>query len=107
MTSVFAAGFISATLYAVGAQVGLEFLGLGNLSLVTWGTNLYWANNDAALLTGTWWTVVPTGVCVALFGAGLALINLGLEEVSNPRLREEREPLLPDGRGRSEVADAA
>ena len=28
----------------------------------TWGTNLYWASNDAALLTGSWWTFVPTGV---------------------------------------------
>jgi peptide/nickel transport system permease protein len=91
MTPVLAAGFISATIYAIGAQVGLEFLGLGNLSLVTWGTNLYWASNSAALLTGAWWTIVPTGLCVALVGAGLALVNFGLDEVGNPLLRAERE----------------
>ena len=52
---------------------GLEFLGLGDLGTVSWGTNLYWASNDAALLTGAWWTFVPTGVCVALVGFALTL----------------------------------
>ena len=40
---IMAASFIGACNYALGAQVGLEFLGLGDLSMVTWGTNLYWA----------------------------------------------------------------
>ena len=38
MTSLLMSGFISATVYAIGAQVGLEFLGLGNVGVVTWGT---------------------------------------------------------------------
>jgi peptide/nickel transport system permease protein len=90
MTSLLMSGFISATVYAIGAQVGLEFLGIGDVSVVTWGTNLYWAANDAALLTGAWWTVVPTGVCVALIGFALVLVNFAIDELSNPRLRAER-----------------
>ncbi|WP_437767001.1 ABC transporter permease [Sorangium sp. So ce281] len=89
MTSLLMSGFIGATVYAIGAQVGLEFLGLGDLSAVTWGTNLYWASNNAALLTGAWWTIVPTGVCVALVGFALTLINYAIDEISNPRLRAE------------------
>ncbi|WP_437805010.1 ABC transporter permease [Sorangium sp. So ce1078] len=89
MTSLLMSGFIGATIYAIGAQVGLEFLGLGDLSAVTWGTNLYWASNNAALLTGAWWTIVPTGVCVALVGFALTLINYAIDEISNPRLRAE------------------
>ncbi|WP_437738529.1 ABC transporter permease [Sorangium sp. So ce1335] len=89
MTSLLMSGFINATIYAIGAQVGLEFLGLGDLSAVTWGTNLYWASNNAALLTGAWWTIVPTGVCVALVGFALTLINYAIDEISNPRLRAE------------------
>lgn len=54
LASLLGSSFIGATLYAIGAQVGLEFLGLGDLSAVTWGTNLYWATNDSALLIGTW-----------------------------------------------------
>jgi peptide/nickel transport system permease protein len=90
MTSILMSGFISATVYAIGAQVGLEFLGLGDVSLVTWGTNLYWASNNAALLTGAWWTILPTGLSVALVGFALVLVNFAIDEVTNPRLRGER-----------------
>lgn len=86
LSSLLAASAVGATTYAVGAQVGLEFLGLGDLSAVTWGTNLYWATNDSALLVGAWWTFVPTGVCVALVGFALALLGAALDEVNNPRL---------------------
>jgi len=90
MTSLLVAQVIGSTVYAIGAQVGLEFLGLGDVSAVTWGTNLYWAQNDSALLTGAWWTFAPTGLCVALVGFGLTMLNSGFDEVTNPRLRLER-----------------
>lgn len=90
MTSLLVAQVIGSTTYAIGAQVGLEYLGLGDVSAVTWGTNLYWAQNDSALLTGAWWTFVPTGLCVALVGFGLTLLNSGFDEISNPRLQLER-----------------
>lgn len=87
MGGLLASSFVGATVYAIGAQVGLEFLGLGDLGVVSWGTNLYWASNDQALLTGSWWTFVPTGLCVALVGFGLTLVNFGLDEITNPRLK--------------------
>ena len=90
MTSLLVAQVIGSTVYAIGAQVGLEFLGLGNVSAVTWGTNLYWAQNDSALLTGAWWTFAPTGLCVALVGFGLTMLNSGFDEITNPRLQLER-----------------
>jgi peptide/nickel transport system permease protein len=86
MASLLASAWIGATLYAIGAQVGLEFLGLGDLNAVSWGTNLYWATNDAALLTGSWWTFLPTGCGVALTGFALSLINFGLDAMTSPRL---------------------
>lgn len=90
MTSLIVAQVIGSTVYAIGAQVGLEFLGLGDVSKVTWGTNLYWAQNDSALLTGAWWTFAPTGLCVALVGFGLTMLNSAFDEISNPRLQLER-----------------
>lgn len=83
---VLAASFIGATTYAIGAQVGLEFLGLGDPGVVSWGTNLYWAANDAALMTDSWWLFVPTGVCIALVGFALVLVNFGIDRVADPRL---------------------
>src|SRR3954454_5039469 len=66
MSSIVMASFFGSTLFAIGAQAGLECLGLGNPSNVSWGTNLYWAGNDAGLLTGAWLTFVPAGTCMAL-----------------------------------------
>lgn len=90
MTSLLTAQFIGSTVHAIGAQVGLEFLGLGDVSAVTWGTNLYWATNDSALLTGAWWTFVPTGLCLALVGFALVMLDAAFDEVGHPRLRAER-----------------
>ncbi|MBK8230823.1 MAG: ABC transporter permease [Candidatus Eisenbacteria bacterium] len=90
MSSLLLAQVIGSTIYAIGAQVGLEFLGLGDVSRVTWGTNLYWAQNDSALLTGAWWTFAPTGLAVALVGFALSLLNSGFDEITNPRLEMER-----------------
>lgn len=78
-----AASLVGATLYNLGAQVGLEFLGLGDPGAVTWGTNLYWAANDGALLTRSWWTFAPTGAALAIVGFALALVNAGLGEPTN------------------------
>lgn len=91
MTSIVAASMFGSALYAIGAQAGLEFLGLGNPSAVTWGVNLYWAGNNAGLLTGAWWTFVPAGACIALVAFACALVNYGIDEVTNPRLRAQRE----------------
>ena len=90
MTSLVAANMFGATIYAIGAMAALQFLGLGNPSVVSWGTNLYWAQNNGALLTGAWWTVVPSGVSIALVAFAFALTNYAVDEVTNPRLRAQR-----------------
>ncbi len=90
MISIVAANMFGATIYAIGAMAALEFLGLGNPSLISWGTNLYWAANNSALLTGAWWTVLPSGLCIALVAFAFAMVNYAVDEVTNPRLRALR-----------------
>jgi peptide/nickel transport system permease protein len=85
-----ASTFIGTFVYAVGTEVALEFLGLGDTSKASWGVILYWAQNNAALIVGKWWQFVPAGLCVALLCAGLTFINFGIDELANPRLRAER-----------------
>src|SRR5579863_546718 len=85
-----ASTFVGTFVYAVGAEVALEFLGLGNTSQASWGEILYWAEADSALIIGKWWLFVPAGICIAFLCAGLAFINLGIDELANPRLRVER-----------------
>jgi len=108
MASLVASAFITTTVYAIGAEVGLEFLGLGDPGSVTWGTNLYWASNDSALLTGAWWTFVPTGVCIALVGFALTMLSYAIDEVTNPRLAagRESEPPAPVERALTPAAEA-
>jgi peptide/nickel transport system permease protein len=88
--SLIASTFIGTFVYAVGAEVALEFLGLGNTSRASWGVILYWAQNNAALIVGKWWQFVPAGLCIAVLCAGLTFINFGIDELANPRLRAER-----------------
>lgn len=87
MTSLVVSSWIGAVQFAVLALVTLEFLGLGDVNIITWGTILFWAQNNQALLTGAWWTFVPPGVCIALIGLSLTLINYGIDEITNPRLQ--------------------
>lgn len=90
MLSLAAANMFGTTIYAIGALSALQFLGLGNPSQISWGTNLYWAGNSGALLTGAWWTVIPSGISIALVAFAFALINYAVDEVTNPRLRAQR-----------------
>ncbi len=84
------AGFVSTTIYVILTWAALEFLGLGDGSIPSWGGILYWAQQAGALGGGLWWWFIPPGACIALLGTGLSLINFGIDEIADPRLRVER-----------------
>lgn len=86
-TALIVTGMLFHVLLAIVVQSSLAFLGLGNLASWSWGTILYWADDATAFFTGAWWWYVPPGLCLALVGMGLALVNLGLDEVINPKLQ--------------------
>lgn len=88
MTSLIVGSLFGAATSAILAEAGLEFLGLGDSSIVSWGTMLYWAQNSNALLTGQWALLFAPGLCIALLALSLTLINFGVDAVSNPRLRD-------------------
>jgi peptide/nickel transport system permease protein len=48
---------------------------------------MYWAQTNNAALANEWWWVAPPGIAIALVGTSLALINFGIDEFINPRLR--------------------
>ena len=87
MFGILVANFFGAALYAVLAEAGLEFLGLGNINNVTWGTMLYWAENGDAFLMGQWLYLLLPGVCILLLGTAFGLLNFAVDQVANPRLR--------------------
>jgi peptide/nickel transport system permease protein len=86
--SLIAASFVSTVLYAVLTSVALAFIGLASFSGWSLGTMLYWATGQEAVQLGAWWWYVPPGLSVALLGMSLVLLNFGLDEIGNPRLRD-------------------
>jgi peptide/nickel transport system permease protein len=89
LVPIVATSFLFTVIYGVGTFTALSFLGVINTSQWSWGTMLYWAQNAQAAqdVHIQWWWFLPPGLAVGLFGAGLALLNFGVDEYVNPRLR--------------------
>lgn len=82
------ASFIAGATGAILAAVGLETLGLGPQRIPTLGGTIYNAIQGTALsLNMWWWWGLPT-IMLSLMFIGLFLVNLGLDEIANPRLRK-------------------
>lgn len=90
IVSLVSATFLNAAITAILAESALQFLGLGNPLEQSWGNMLYWANNGNALLNGQWPWVLAPGLAIAATGGAFALVNFGLDEVINPRMRVGR-----------------
>jgi peptide/nickel transport system permease protein len=89
MISRIAAAFVLVFYVSLLVDAGLEFLGLGDTTHVSWGMTLYWAQTNSAVLQGEWWPFVFPGIALVITVLGLTLILAGIDEVSNPRLRDE------------------
>src|SRR5579864_5595930 len=93
LVPIVAASFLFTTLSAVYAYVAISFLGLAGsptgspAGLWNWGEMLREGFANNAVRGGWWWWWAPPGICVALLGTGLALVNFGIDEFINPRLR--------------------
>ena len=87
LISIVFGGFLGAVIYAMGAEAGLGFLGLSDATEVSWGSMLYWAQTSASLYTGAWWEMLVPAIALAITGGALALINMSIDQVSNPKLR--------------------
>src|SRR5580693_2251254 len=84
---IVASSFLFTVLYGVGTYTALAFLGLINTEHWSWGAILFWAQASSAENSGYWWWYIPAGLAVALLGTSLALLNFGIDEFINPRLR--------------------
>ena len=86
LASIIAANAVLMVTTAIVGEAALDFLGLGNLSVYSWGTMLYWAQAYAVFHRAWWWVAAP-GVCIVLVGLAFVLISVSIENVFNPRLR--------------------
>jgi len=66
-----------------------DFLGLGDPNVVSLGYMMQQAQYNAALEFHLWWWFIPPGVMLTAMVAALLVANVGLDEVFNPKLREQ------------------
>jgi peptide/nickel transport system permease protein len=81
------ANFVNAFIAGVLAESGLSILGLGPQQEMTLGMMIFWSLNYGAILQNLWWWWMPPVLLLIILFMSLYLVHLGLDEVSNPRLR--------------------
>src|SRR5579875_3069173 len=86
VASIAIAYFIINLTLGIVFVTALQFLGVGNPVIVTWGSILYWAQQYGFTM-GDWWWILAPGVIITLIATGFALIGFSFEEVANPRLK--------------------
>jgi peptide/nickel transport system permease protein len=90
LTAIIASSFVGTVIAAVLGLTTLAFIGVIPITNLNWGTILFWAQQNGAF-PDFWWWYVPAGLCIALLGMALSLINFGIDEYVNPRLRSAGE----------------
>jgi peptide/nickel transport system permease protein len=67
-------------------EISLDFVGLGDPAIVSWGSLLFLAYNQGISI-GMDWLVLAPGYAIIIFLVGVSFLGFGLDEVTNPRLR--------------------
>ncbi|MHA2395284.1 MAG: ABC transporter permease subunit [Candidatus Thorarchaeota archaeon] len=67
-------------------EISLDFVGLGDPAITSWGAMLYLAQNTGISL-GFDWLIMAPGIAIVLLLVGISFLGFGLDEVTNPRLR--------------------
>lgn len=91
LMGLIAASVVGTMTAAVISLTTLSYIGVIPVSNYNWGTILNWASSQGAFQQNQWWWFLPPGLCIAAIGVGLALLNFGIDEYVNPRLRSAGE----------------
>jgi peptide/nickel transport system permease protein len=83
-----AAAFVNQVFYSVFASFYLAVLGLGPLREPLLGNTIWAAQGQSAFFNNWWWWPLAPAVALVLILGSLALINMGMDELANPRVRK-------------------
>ena len=73
---------------AVLIAATLDFIGLGPTDGISLGLMMNMAVLWSALQLGMWWWFIPPGFAITAIVGSLYVMNVGLDEIFNPKLRE-------------------
>lgn len=91
LMALIAASFVGTVTAAILSLTTLSYIGVIPVTTYNWGTILNWASAQGAFRQNQWWWYLPPGLCIAAIGVALSLINFGIDEYVNPRLRSAGE----------------
>lgn len=72
---------------AIFSESFLDFFGLGDPTVISWGTMLEGAYAYGAFYKGAWWYILPPGLCILGMVLSFSLVGYALDDVLNPKLR--------------------
>jgi peptide/nickel transport system permease protein len=84
------ADVVSGFLFAIGMEVTLAVLGLGDMTAQSIGTMIYWGNYYQALLTNRIWVLAAPIAASIITVVGFYLVSIGLTIYLDPRTRLAR-----------------
>ena len=71
----------------IGAEATLALLGLGDPTGISLGRLMNWAQQYEAINFSRWWLFVPVAGAIGMITYGLYLMNSGMDQVFNPKIR--------------------
>jgi len=79
--------FATTIISAMFSEAGLSFIGIGPYEVVTLGKMIAWSQGWSAIIRGMVWWWLPPSLSLVLMFIGFQSINIGLDEIFNPRLK--------------------
>ena len=75
---------------AIIIEAALAFLGFGDPSTVSWGMMLQWVWKTGHMFKAPYW-LLPPGICISLITLSFYMLGRAMDEVLDPRLRNEEQ----------------
>jgi|GEM_PF-160292 len=73
---------------AIFSEAFLDFFGLGDTTVISWGAMLEAAYNSAAFSHGAWWWIGAPGTAIVVMVLSFSLVGYAIDDVLNPKLRK-------------------
>ncbi|NKI23143.1 ABC transporter permease [Paenibacillus dendritiformis] len=79
--------FVLQTASGILSEASISMLGLGPYNTISLGILMNWALVFEAPVAGAWWAFIPAAFAIAIITFSLYLMNTGMDEIFNPKIR--------------------
>ncbi len=73
---------------AIFSEAFLDFFGLGDTTVISWGSMLESAYDQDAFLLGAWWWIAAPGIAIVSMVLAFSMVGYAIDDVLNPKLRK-------------------